>query len=192
MTTARQLDFISSEEYLEGEKVSPIKHEYREGQVFAMSGASDAHTTIAGNLFANLLTHTRARGCRVYMSDMKLRVEASDAFYYPDLFVTCDTTDLRETHVKRSPRLIIEVLSPSTAAFDRGDKFADYRTIASLQEYVLCSQHRMQVECFRRNDEGRWVLFPFAEGDEVHLSSVDFRIPIESIYDLVDFERSEG
>jgi Uma2 family endonuclease len=185
MAVSKSYDYFSPEDYLEGERVSPIKHEYRQGEIYAMAGVIDAHVTIAGNIFALLRNHVRGKGCRAYTSDMKVRIERANSFYYPDVMVTCDDRDRTPEDFKRYPRLIVEVLSPSTAAFDRGDKFADYRTIETLQEYVLVSQDRLSVECFRRNSEGRWELYPYSEGEEVHFASVDFRCPIAVIYEDV-------
>jgi len=115
---------ISAADYLAGEEIAPVKHEYVAGEVFAMAGAGEAHVTVAGNLFALLRNHVRGGPpCRVYIADMKVRVEPADAFYYPDLFVTCDPADGRENLFKRHPAVVVEVLSNSTAAFDRGAKF---------------------------------------------------------------------
>lgn len=185
MIASKSYTYISPEEYLEGEKINPIKHEYRQGKVYAMSGASKAHDAIAGNLFAMLRSHVRGKGCRVYTPDMKVKVEAVDVFYYPDVKVTCDARDKDEVYFKRYPCLVVEVLSPKTQAFDRGEKFADYRLIETLKEYVLISQERMTVECFGRNAEGDWELYTYGPGEEVHLASVDFRCPIAEIYEDV-------
>lgn len=185
MTVSKSDIYVSPEDYLEGEKISPIKHEYRQGEIYAMAGASDAHITIAGNLFALLRNHVRGSGCRVYMAEMKARIEQANIFYYPDVMVTCDERDRTPDDFKRYPCLIVEVLSPTTAAFDRGEKFADYRTLETLQEYVLLNQERVSVECFRRNAEGRWVLYPYGGGEEVHLASVDFRCAIATLYEDV-------
>jgi Uma2 family endonuclease len=177
--------YASPEDYLEGEKISPVKHEYRQGEIYAMAGASDAHETIAGNLFALLRNHVRGTGCRIYIGNMKARIEQADVFYYPDIMVTCDERDRSLEYFKRYPRLIVEVLSTTTAAFDRGNKFADYRTLETLQEYVVINQERISVECYRRNPEGRWELYPYAAGEEVSLASVDFQCPIAQIYEDV-------
>lgn len=176
--------YISPEEYLEGEKVSQVKHEYIDGEVYAMAGASDAHVTITMNLSMLLRNHLRGSGCRVYMADMKAQVETINRYFYPDIMVTCDAKDREFEYFKSSPCLIVEVLSDSTEGFDRGKKFTDYRHLESLQEYVLISQDTMSVECFRRNEEGRWELYPYEKG-EVHLGSVDFRCAIASIYEDV-------
>ncbi len=185
MVTSQREYYISPEEYLEGEKVSQIRHEYIDGQVYAMGGGSDAHVTITLNLSILLRNHLRGSGCRVYMVDMKSQIDAINRYYYPDIMVTCDARDREFEYFKCHPCLIIEVLSDSTEAFDRGKKFADYRHLESLKEYMLIAQDTMSMECFRRNDEGHWVLYPYGKGEEVHLASVDFRFPIAAIYEDV-------
>ncbi|NWF62279.1 MAG: Uma2 family endonuclease [Fischerella sp.] len=185
MVTSSREYYISPEEYLEGEKVSQIKHEYINGQVYAMAGASDAHVTISMNLSMLLRNHLRGSSCRVYMADMKAQIEIINRYYYPDVMVTCDARDREFEYFKCYSRLIVEVLSDATEAFDRGKKFADYRNLESLQEYVLISQNTMSVECFRRNEKGRWELYPYGKGEEVHLASVDFLCPIAAIYEDV-------
>lgn len=176
---------VSVEDYLAGEGRADIKHEYLAGEVFAMAGASEAHVTIALNLATLLRSHVRGGPCRTYIADMKVRIEAANAFYYPDVFVTCDPSDAREALFKRHPRLVIEVLSDSTAAVDRGAKFAHYRRLESLTEYVLIEPERRAVDVFRRDMEGRWVLHPFAAGDTLELASLDFRCTLDAVYEDV-------
>jgi len=186
MTVSKSDIYVSPEIYLEGEKISPIKHEYRQGEIYAMAGASKAHVTITGNLFTLLRNHVRGIGCPAYVADMKVRIETANIFYYPDVAVTCDEQDKTSSEdFIRYPSLIVEVLSPTTQCFDRGDKFADYRTIETLQEYVLINPERQSIECFVRNTEGLWVLYPYSEGQEIHLQSVDFRCPIAALYEDV-------
>jgi len=165
---------ISINDYLAGEEVAPIKHEYIAGEVFAMTGARKVHITVAGNLFVMLRDHVCSGPYRVYISDMKVRIEPAAAFYYPDLFITCDPTDGRENLFKRHPVLVVEVLSESTAAFDRGAKFAHYRQLDSLLEYVLIEPERPAIDIFRRTAEGRWVLHPLTAGEERALIAIDF------------------
>ncbi len=184
MVTARQ-EYISPEEYLEGEKVSEIKHEYVDGEVYAMAGASDAHVTVTGNLYMLLRNHLRGSGCRVYMADMKAQIQRSNRYYYPDVMVTCDALDKDSEYSKSHSCLIIEILSDSTEAKDRGIKFKDYRRSPSLQEYVLVSQDTMNIDVFRRNEKGRWELHSFVKGEEVEFTSVDFRCDIAAIYEDV-------
>ncbi|MBE9143786.1 Uma2 family endonuclease [Planktothrix mougeotii] len=181
-------NYIYPEDYLAREETSPIKHEYIDGQVYAMAGASDAHVTICLNLASALRNQVRGRGCRVYMSDMKAQIDTANLYYYPDILVTYDPRDRELTNYKKYPCLIVEVLSSKTEAFDRGDKFADYQQLETLQEYVLISQKRQRVECFRRNSEGFWVLQFYYPGSEIHLKSIDFHTPIETLYEDVMFE----
>ncbi len=183
---------LAPEDYLAAEAVSPIKHEYRDGKVYAMAGGTDAHNLITGNLYALLRTHLRGGACRTYFADVKARIEALNCYYYPDVMVTCDDRDLSASTVKRYPCLVVEVLSESTEAFDRGDKFADYRHLDSLQEYVLISQTRLQVEVFRRNGEGLWVLHPYGEGDRISLTSVGWQGAIADLYEDVTWAESRG
>ena len=186
MIVSKSDTYVSPEIYLEGEKISPIKHEYRQGEIYAMAGASKAHVTITGNLFTLLRNHVRGTGCRAYVADMKVRIETANIFYYPDVAVTCDEQDRTSSEdFICYPSLIIEVLSSTTQGFYRGDKFADYRTIETLQEYVLINQERQSVECFRRNSEGLWVLYPYSQGEEIYLASVDFSCPIAALYEDV-------
>lgn len=183
--------FISPEEYLQLEAQSAIKHEYRDGEIYAMPGANDAHVTIAGNIFALLRGHMRGTGCRVFISDMKARIEARNCYYYPDVMVTCDPRDQQNETFKQFPRLIVEVLSDSTEAFDRGDKFADYQLLESLEEYVLINTRHQRVECFRRNEAGLWVLQYYTPGTETfHLESLNFTDTISALYE--DVVMNEG
>lgn len=183
--------YLTSEEYLQMEENSDIKHEFIDGYVYAMAGALDPHVTIAGNLFAFLWSHVRGTGCRVYMAEMKARIESLNRYYYPDVMVTCDQRDRETLAYKRFPCLIVEVLSDSTEAFDRGDKFADYQTLETLKEYVLINTKRPRVECFRRNDEGLWVLESYTvESKSFRLDSVDFEATIADLYENVDFQET--
>jgi Uma2 family endonuclease len=161
-----------------------------------MAGASDAHVTIAGNLFALLRNHLRGSGCRVYISDMKARLETLNRFYYPDVMVTYDvgvacpqdTRDRETPQYKRFPCLMVEVLSDSTEAFDRGDKFADYQSLETLQEYVLINTKRQRVECFRRTEKGLWELQSYTPVQpSLQLQSVGFSTTIATLYEDVAF-----
>ncbi|MEM8779239.1 MAG: Uma2 family endonuclease, partial [Cyanobacteria bacterium P01_G01_bin.49] len=151
------------------------------------AGASDAHITITGNLFILLRNHLREKGCRVYIADMKARIETRNIFYYPDILVTCDARDREFNYFKKYPCVIIEVLSEGTEAFDRGDKFADYRELETLREYVLISQYRQRVDCFRCNESGQWVLFSYQETDELELEAINFSCQVKALYEDVEF-----
>ncbi|MBE9157937.1 Uma2 family endonuclease [Nodosilinea sp. LEGE 06152] len=192
MVAASAFSYVSPEDYLAAEATSPTKHEYRDGEVYAMAGGTDAHVTIALNFWALLRGHLRDQGCRAYALDMKARIEVLNCYYYPDVMVTCDDHDLPSSTFKGYPCLIVEVLSDSTEALDRGDKFTDYRHLESLQEYVLVSQTRQQVEVFRRNTEGLWVLHPFSEGDRISLASVGWEGAIADLYEDVTFSESDA
>jgi Uma2 family endonuclease len=181
--------FLSPEAYLQLEQQSQTKQEYINGAVYAMAGASDAHVTIAGNLFARLLSHLRGGGCRVYIADMKVRILDRNCFYYPDVMVTCNPQDQTTPTYKQFPKLIVEVLSNSTEAFDRGDKFADYQTLESLEEYVLINTRHQRIECFRRDSGGRWLLQTYTETTpRFELQSVDFADSLATIYEDVILE----
>lgn len=180
---------MNADKYLEMEEKSPIKHEYIDGQIYAMADVSDPHVTIVGNLAALLLNHVRGLGFRLYISAMKARIESLNRFYYPDVMVTCDERDKQTPNHKQFPCLIVEVLSDSTEAFDRGDKFVDYQQLESLQEYVLINIKRQRVECFRRNNEGLWVLqFYTPEQQIFQLKSVNFEETLTALYEDVTFE----
>ncbi len=185
MSLARAKTAFTADDYLAWEERSPGKHEYLAGEIFAMVGATDAHVTITMNLAVLLHAHVRGRPYRIYMADMKLRVDTADAFFYPDLLVTCASEDHSSPRFKRQPTLLVEVLSATTAAFDRGQKFAIYRQLPSLREYVLIEQDRMSVECFRRDEQDRWVLQAYDPGDRVELSSLDFSAAVETLYEDV-------
>lgn len=185
MPIAKEKPILSPEAYLEWEKHHEIKHEYLDGDVFAMAGAKDSHVAVSGNLLALLKNHLRGGPCRVYISDMKVQVEQANAFFYPDVMVSCDERDRQTDDFKRHPALIAEVLSESTAAFDRGRKFAGYRMLESLREYVIIDPDILSVECFRRDAQGRWVLYPYGPGETVELASVNFSVAIEALYEGV-------
>ncbi|GET39449.1 Uma2 family endonuclease [Microseira wollei] len=183
---SKSYPYFSPEEYLELEEISTIKHEYIQGHIYAMAGASKAHVIITGNLVTLLNNHLRATGCIVYSTDMKVRIEAANTFYYADVAVTCDERDRTSSEsFIRYPRLIIEVLSRQTEAFDRGDKFADYKTLETLQEYVLVNQYQRTVERFYRNSEGEWVPFVYRDGEEVRFDSINFGQAIAALYENV-------
>lgn len=177
--------YISPADYLAAEEVSPFRHEYRDGEVFAMTGGTLNHNAIIGNLVVILKSHLRGSGCQTFAESIKTHVEARNAYYYPDLVVTCDDRDRRpQNHYIEHPCLIIEVLSPSTARFDRTEKFADYRTIPSLTEYMLVSTDRQAIEVFQRDDRGEWSLA--SPSDPVQLVSVGAAIAITDVYEDTD------
>ncbi len=201
MIAQPQPQLMTPQEYLAWEERQPIKYEYIDGEIFAMTGGTLSHNSIALNLASALKTHLREKGCKVYMVDAKVGVSTNGPFHYPDVMVTCDNRDQTARKVVYHPCLIIEVLSPSTEGFDRGKKFKHYRRIDTLKEYVLIDAEKMNVECYRLNEKGKWELTPYAfeeasneETDrEIELNSINFRCPISLIYEDVVFagENSE-
>jgi len=173
---------VSPEQYLAQEMASETRSEYLAGEVFAMTGASSAHNIISLNVATALRNHLRGGPCQAFMVDIKLRVEAANAYFYPDLMVTCSDNDRRSAYVKSEPVLVVEVLSPTTALFDRDKKFAAYRQLASLQEYVLVDSQHVGVECYRRGEGGEWILHPYGPGETVALHSVGLSLPVETVY----------
>lgn len=184
MGHAAQKQRMSAEEFLSWDAHEPVKHEFVRGEVFAMAGAEERHVTTALNVAMALRTHLRGTPCRTFMSDMKLRVEAADCFYYPDVLVTCSAADT-DPLVKREPVLVVEVLSPSTAAFDRGDKFADYRLLPSLREYLLLDPDKRRGDLYRKGADGLWVLHPFSTEEVVRLESVGLTLEPSVLWEEV-------
>ena len=178
--------FFDAQAYLAWEAEQSTKHEYHDGEVFAMAGATDAHVTVAGNVYMALRNHLRGSPCSVFISDMKLRVEEDNAFFYPDVFVTCADSDRGQSHSKSAPVLVVEVLSPATSAYDRGAKFAAYRKLPTLREYALIDPERLSLDLFRREgDSKRWVLHPIEAGGQVEWASVGLQVPLEALYEDV-------
>lgn len=178
--------FFDAQAYLAWEAEQSTKHEYHDGEVFAMAGASDAHVTVAGNVYMALRNHLRGSPCSVFISDMKLRVEEDNAFFYPDVFVTCAESDRGQSRSKSAPVLVVEVLSPATSAYDRGAKFAAYRKLPTLREYALIDPERLSLDLFRREgDSKRWVLHPIEAGGHVEWASVGLQVPLEALYEDV-------
>lgn len=190
MPTAEPNPILSPDEYLAWEASNELRHEFFDGETYAHAGASDAHVTVAGNLFALLRSHVRGGPCRVYMADMKVRV-GDEALFYPDVFVSCDERDRQDPLVKRRPLVVVEVLSDSTAAFDRGRKFETYRKLESLREYVLVDPERASIEVFRLGPDGHWVLYPYGPAGELELTSLGFRCPVDAVYEDVELTAEE-
>jgi Uma2 family endonuclease len=186
MSNLAEVRYLSADDYLAGECVSPVKHEFVDGEVFAMAGATEEHVTVTGNVFAMLRAHVRGGPCRVYMADMKLRVETARAFFYPDCFVTCDPGDAARSLAKEGARVVIEVLSDGSEAYDRGGKFAAYRQLPTLEEYVLIDPRTRSVEVFRRHAEG-WLLEPVPADGRLCLRTLGFECSLDAVYEDVTF-----
>jgi Uma2 family endonuclease len=175
---------LSLSDYMAWENLQADRHEFYRGEVFAMVGVRRIHGRVVGNLFVALDPHLKGSGCQVFSESLKLQV-ANDAIFYPDLFVTCDRDDLSTDMLFRKPKLIVEVLSDSTQAYDRSLKFAAYRQIAELREYVLVDPETKTVEVFRRNDRNVFELHDQTGLPELVLTSVDLHMPMADVFDGV-------
>jgi Uma2 family endonuclease len=179
---------FTPEEYFAWEEQQLERHEYMDGEVYAMSGGTIDHGSIALNFGSLLKIHLRGRGCKTLNSDCRVSIVGSSKYVYPDISVTCDDRDKTTTQYITYPCLIIEVLSPSTEAYDRGNKFKMYRQNPSLQEYVLVSTDAIEIELFRRSDGDNWQIINYQAGDTVELKSVNLNMSIEQIYEDIIFE----
>jgi Uma2 family endonuclease len=179
---------IDLQTFLAWEELQPERHEFIGGEVYAMTGARATHNTIALNLAIALRQGLKGTPCRTHMESVKVRVESADAVVYPDVFVTCDPVDLSPDAElqKTAPKLIVEVLSDSTAAYDRGRKFELYQQLPSLEEYLLVEADRQHADLFRRNADGLWVLHPAGPEATVELASVGLAISMTAIYEDVE------
>lgn len=183
MGYALQQQRMTAAEFLAWDATQTVKHEFVQGEVFAMAGAGERHVIATGNLLTALRMHLRGTPCRALSNDMKLRVDAADCFFYPDVMVTCQPSTLDNQYVKTDARLVVEVLSASTAGYDRGDKFAAYRNLPSLVEYLLVDIDARRCDLFRKREaDGLWVLHPTGPEEPLHLASVDLTIPPDALW----------
>ena len=173
---------MTAAEYLAWEAAQTDRHEFVEGEIFAMAGAEDRHVTVTINLAFALREHLSGSPCRTSMSDMRLHVATAGSYFYPDVMVTCSSADQASAMIKSEPKLIVEVLSTSTAAYDRGVKFAHYRSLPSLQEYVLVDLDTRCTDVYRIGVGGLWVLNPFTGDDVVQLASVALDITAAQLF----------
>ncbi len=180
-----QHPLMTVEEYFELDRTSTeTRYEYIDGYVRMLAGGTANHATIGVNVTSTLRRLLRGSPCRVYNSDLRVRISET-RYVYPDASVSCDERDRGQSDTVRSPRLIVEVLSPGTEAYDRGRKFAYYRERPTIQEYVLIDTQRQAVEVFRREKNSFWTFHAFGPGDEVELVSVHVRVPVDDIYEDV-------
>jgi Uma2 family endonuclease len=178
-------NLMSVEEYLKFEESSPVKHEYIGGQIFAMSGPRVAHGVIVTNLLVAFHAHLRGGPCRAFAAEIKVRLKANndEIFYYPDVMVACEHNDLESAYVT-NPRLVVEVLSPSTERTDRKEKAFNYRNISSLEDFVLVAQREPQVTIYRRCEEWRPLVLSSLE-EMAEFRSIDLSLPLTQIYEDV-------
>jgi Uma2 family endonuclease len=185
---------MSPQEYLAWEEEQPLKYEYIYGEAYAMTGGTLPHNSIAVNITTALRTHLRGKGCKVFMADAKVSVSEKGPYFYPDVVVSCEERDRRALKMVQYPCLILELLSPGTEGYDRGDKFKFYRRLKTLQEYVLVDAEKLSVECYRLNERGKWELTAYPLDDlsideqdtDVQFTSIDFLCPISLIYEDIE------
>ncbi|MGA8346959.1 MAG: Uma2 family endonuclease [Isosphaeraceae bacterium] len=189
MSSAATKIRFTPQEYLALERKSETRNEYYNGEIFAMAGASREHNLTVANLLRDIGNQLEDRPCESYPSDMRVFIEATGLYTYPDVSVVCGEPRFqdREVDTLLNPTVIVEVLSPSTEAYDRGDKFRHYRRIDSLREFVLISQDRMMVERYTRRGND-WVLSDLTDPDQVlKLESIGCQIPLDRIYAKIKF-----
>jgi Uma2 family endonuclease len=193
MMLTREYSPLSESEYLRLEAQSPIRHEYVGGEVFAMTGTTLRHNTIALNLATMLRAHLRKSQCRVFMSDVRVHIENHSAYYYPDLAVSCfdsgKPVDLDAASVE-DPTLIVEVLSPSTESTDRREKLLAYRTLTSLREYVLVSTDKAHIEIHRRQGDIGWTKIEYSHDETITFASVGMTGDMRAVYEGVSVTAS--
>ncbi|MDB6148592.1 MAG: hypothetical protein JWQ44_40 [Chthoniobacter sp.] len=189
--------WISPEEYLEGEKQATLKHEYVEGRVFAMAGANANHDLIAGNIYGLLWQQLHGRKCRVFSSDMKVKIpptlpNCELTYYYPDVQVACKPENEFDEYFREYPAVIFEVLSPSTSSTDEREKRAAYLRIDSLEHYCIVAQEKMEVTVYRRAGRN-WEIMRWTQpGDVVILGAIDCELTLGQIYERVTWKRASG
>jgi Uma2 family endonuclease len=189
MSSAAVKTRYTPEQYLALERKAPFKSEYHDGGIHAMSGASREHNLASGNIFREISTQLKDRSCEVYINDMRVRVNPTGLYTYPDVVAVCGEPDFEDSELDTllNPTLIVEVLSPSTEAYDRGEKFANYRRLVSLREYVLVSQDRVCVERYVRQED-EWLLTELSRlEDNLRLTSIECDVALSEIYAKIPF-----
>lgn len=183
--------YVTAAEYLAFERAAEERHEYIDGEIVAMAGGTSEHSLIAANLVAELRAALRERPCRAYSSDLRVKIESSQSYTYPDVSVVCGPPRFEDAKrdVLLNPLAIFEVLSDSTEGYDRGEKFAHYRTVPSLADYVLVSQRSALVEHYHRQADGTWLLRALGPGERLVLESLG-EVAVDEIY-LKVFEKVE-
>jgi Uma2 family endonuclease len=178
---------LTPAEYLAWEEKQELKYEYVHGKVSAMTGGTLNHSEIAANFITLLKAQLRGGGCRVLNSDAKVQIAESSNYVYPDISVTCDGRDKTATKFVSHPCTIIEVLSPSTEAYDRWEKFNLYRLSETLQDYVLVDTEQIEVALYSKNTEGKWEIIRYIAGDLIELKSINLTFPIEQVFEGITF-----
>lgn len=191
MSAVAAVKYITEEEYLKAEEKSLTKNEYYKGEIFAMAGASISHNRITRNTQTEIDIFLRDKSCEIFPSDLRIQVEANSLFTYPDLSIVC--TDLefykKRKDTIRNPTVLIEVLSPSTQNYDRGEKFALYRDLPSLKEYILISSTKILIEKYTKQSDNEWIFTEFKKPtDQFEIESIGFLVTVEALYRKVNFE----
>lgn len=189
--TAAEQPYWTPKDYLAFERTSDQKHEYLDGEIFAMAGASARHNIILANTIANLHAQLRKRDCTVYPSDLRVSIPKSNTYTYPDITIVCGTPQFEddERDILLNPTVIVEILSDSTERYDRGGKFQRYRRLDSLQEYVLISQDSQRIEVYHRLPDDRWILSDTHEvNSAISLESVGCTLALADVYEKVSLE----
>lgn len=184
------LHFLTPEQYLEIERAATFRSEYLHGEMFAMSGASVRHNDIVNNLAAVVRAQVKGR-CRYYTTDLRLLIPATGLYTYPDLMVICGeilySGDRRD--IVTNPKVVGEVLSASTADYDRGRKFLHYRSLESIADYLIIAQDSVRIEHHAKQPDGSWVLREYSSLDDVfQISSIDAKISLREVYESIDFD----
>lgn len=182
---------MTAQEYLEWEAKQELRYEYVDGDILAMTGGTIPHTKIYLNFYRALYPHLRQRGCEAYVSDVKVQARTNSRYFYPDLVVTCDPDDLKARDFIQHPKIIVEVLSPSTESYDRTKKLKYYRQIPSLQEYVLVDSEEIAVEVYQRGEGKMWLYYEYEADEAIALPSIEFECPIELLYEGVSFQKEQ-
>jgi len=186
--SAQPESFLTAQDYLVWERQQETRHEYLEGQVFAMTGASRAHNMLCANILASLHGQLRGKPCEIYVNDMRVKVSETGMYTYPDLVAACGEPRFEDQAVDTllNPVLIIEVLSDSTERYDRGAKFTHYRSVNSLKEYLLVSQNECRVEHYVRQPGNHWLLTEYQEmQDRIDLNSLDSYLSLAEVYERI-------
>lgn len=183
--SAAQVAKLSYQEYLVHEERALVKHEYVDGELFAMAGGTPEHAALATAIASELRNCLKGRPCRVFSSDLRVRIRSASVSTYPDVTVVCGKleTDVDDQNAALNPVVLVEVLSAATEAYDRGDKARWYRQIPSLREYVMVSQTAARIEVHRRTPQGTWEIFDYHAGEMLELRSIEASMPVAAIYE---------
>lgn len=183
---------LTPEEYFTWEEQQLEKHELINGQVYAMTGGSKNHSLLAARFITLFTTHLEGSGCDTATSDLRVNIVGTNNYTYPDVSVSCDDRDKTTTQYITYPCLIVEVLSASTEAYDRGGKFRMYRQNPALIDYLLVSSTSIEIDLYHKNDVGDWLIINYKAGDTIELKSINLNFPIEQVYRGLTFELGNG